>query len=190
MKLLGWFGKVLVTAALAACISAVTTFYLVNFYVQELLKPFQAVLPENKIELSEFVVKLWTQSNILGQRATPQAGKESVPQPDTGKTVTTPPQDDAVAAWSQTGTGEAAKKEKVVMSEEQFLTKRDKLSEEDKSAVFSMLVSRLPQEQVQHLSTMIEDGITSSELEEMKKIVEQYVQPDEYAKLMDIVNKY
>lgn len=203
MKFFGWLGKVLVAAVVAACISVVTTFYVVQHYVQELIKPFQAVLPEKQLGLSEFVAKLWTESNIVGQGGTQQDREENAPKPhtDTGTspdtstktgtgTGTTPPPDDAVAVWSRSGSKEASQKDKVVMSAEQFQTKREKLSEEDKTTVFSLLISRLPQEELQQLSAMMEDGITSAELAEIEKIVENYLKPDEFEKLIGIVNKY
>ncbi|MBD2860694.1 hypothetical protein [Paenibacillus oceani] len=203
MKFFGWLGKVLVAAVVAASISVVTTFYVVQHYVQELMKPFQAVLPEKQLGLSEFVAKLWTESNIVGQGGTQQDREENAPKfqtgtstsPDTSTktgtgTGTTPPPDDAVAVWSRSGSKEASQKDKVVMSAEQFQTKREKLSEEDKTTVFSLLISRLPQEELQQLSAMMEDGITSAELAEIEKIVENYLKPDEFEKLIGIVNKY
>jgi hypothetical protein len=203
MKFFGWLGKVLVAAVVAACISVVTTFYVVQHYVQELIKPFQAVLPEKQLGLSEFVAKLWTESNIVGQGGTQQDREENAPKPQTDTstspdtstktgtgTGTTPPPDDAVAVWSRSGSKEASQKDKVVMSAEQFQTKREKLSEEDKTTVFSLLISRLPQEELQQLSAMMEDGITSAELAEIEKIVENYLKPDEFEKLIGIVNKY
>ncbi|MDF2663344.1 MAG: hypothetical protein K0Q94_6135, partial [Paenibacillus sp.] len=81
MKFFGWLGKVLVAAVVAACISVVTTFYVVQHYVQELIKPFQAVLPEKQLGLSEFVAKLWTESNIVGQGGTQQDREENAPKP-------------------------------------------------------------------------------------------------------------
>lgn len=189
MKFFGWLVKVLAAAIMAACISVVTTFYVVQHYVQELIKPFQAVLPEKQLGLSEFVAKLWTESNIVGQGGTQQDREENAPKPSAG-TGTTPPPDDAVAVWSRSGSKEASQKDKVVMSAEQFQTKREKLSEEDKKTVFSLLISRLPQEELQQMSTMIEDGITSAELSEIEKIVENYLKPDEFEKIIGIVNKY
>ncbi|MEF3305321.1 hypothetical protein [Paenibacillus sp. GYB003] len=191
MKLFAWLGKTLVTAILIAGLSAAATLYVLNAYVQELLKPYAAVLPTNQIKFSDFVAKLWTGSNIVGQGGTQPSGKERTPQPDTSNPVTKPqPEDDAVAAWAQSGKSDAREKDKVVMSAEQFQAKREKLSEEDKASVFSLLISKLPQEELQQISTKLEDGITQAELQEIEKIVEQYLQPDELAKLMEIVNKY
>ena len=202
-KLFGWFGKAILIGIIAAAISAVTTFYVLNVYVQEIMKPVQEVLPIPSMQFSEFVAKLWNGSNIVGQGGTSQKGKESTTQARTqtqsqtqsqtqtneSASTQSPKDDDAVAAWAQSGSGAAREKDKVVMSEEQFLAKRNQLSEEDKANVFSLL-SRLPQEALLHISTMLEDGLTAAEIQEIEKIVEQYLKPDELAKLMEIVNKY
>ncbi|TMV47994.1 hypothetical protein FE783_18685 [Paenibacillus mesophilus] len=189
MKFLSWLSKMIATVLLVAIVSAATTFYVMHAYVQQMLKSYEAVLPINQIDLTEFVANLWNGSNIVDQGGTPQKGKERAPQPDSSTGVT-PPQDEAVAAWSQTGTEEGRGKDKVVISAEQFQKKREMLSEEDKVTVFSMLISQLPQDELQHISTKLEDGLTATELTEIEKIVERYLQPEQVAKLMDIVNKY
>lgn len=188
MKWVGSLVKLLITVLLASCISAVVTLYVIHMYVQEMLKPYQAYLPENKFELSEFVVQLWSQANILG-RGGASEGKERTPEP---KATRPEPgnrsePDDAVAVWAETRSGGAG--DKLVLSNEQLITKRNKLSDEDKMTVFSMLVSRLPQEEYQAISTMLEDGVTSRELEEMEKIVEKHLTPEQVEKLIQIVNK-
>jgi len=206
MKGLGWLVKLILTAGIASCMSVLTTYVLVNMYVQQLLQPLGLALSENKIDFSEFVVNLWSESNILRRGGTEERrndkGAES--EPDTPRTNEESvaasgavdstgaadasheaPEEDAVAVWSQTGS-----KDQIVISAEQFQEKREKLSEEDKNAVFSLLISRLPEEVLQQLSTKLEDGLTNAELVEIEKIVERYVKPEELEQLMDIVNKY
>lgn len=190
MKWIGWLLKTIVTGIIVAGLTAAATLYVLNAYVQEMLKPYEAILPTKPIVFSEFVAKMWSGSNKVSGGGNPQAGKERTPQPDTNKPVTQPQQDDAVAVWSQTGNSDAREKEKVVMSAEQFQAKREKLSEQDKTSVFTLLISKLPEEELQLISTKLEDGLTASELKEIEKIVEQYLQPQELAKLMEIVNKY
>lgn len=190
MKWFRWLGSLLIISLVAAGVSAASTYYVLTVYVQEMLKPYAAVLPTQPIHFSEFMAKLWPGSNIVGRGGTTQAGEEQ-PQPDPASPVTEPrEEEDAVAVWSQTGNSATLDKDKVVMSAEQFLSKREKLSEEDKTSIFSMLASRLPEEALQQISTFLEDGLTAAELEQVEKIVEQYLPPEEFSKLMEIVNKY
>lgn len=118
---------------------------------------------------------------------------------------------DAVAVWSDSSgagqeqgrqgqqgqaAGEAgmtdaseAQKE-VVMSAEDFSRKRELLSDEDKMKVFSLLISRIPQEDVQTISSFIENGITGDELRQMEEIVKKRLSSEEYGQLLEILNKY
>jgi len=97
--------------------------------------------------------------------------------------------DDAVAAWSQVGQ-QQDKQKKVVISAQDFLQKKDELSADDKTKIFSILSTRLPPEEIQKLSGFVEDGITEDELKQLESIVAKYVKPEEYQQLLDILNKY
>jgi hypothetical protein len=185
MKAFNWCVKLVLTVLIATVISMVTTFYVVSAYLQELLKPFQPALAQNPLEFSEFIGNLWSQANILGQEGTKEPGKERSPEPDPNN-ASKP--DDAVAVWAQGGAGQL--QDKMVMTEEQFLSARDRLTDADKMTVFSMLVPKLPAEQLQHISTLVEGGITAEELAEIAAIVEQHLTPEEYQKLLEIVSKY
>jgi len=64
------------------------------------------------------------------------------------------------------------------------------LSEDDKSKVFSVLVTRLPQEEILKISEMVENGITGQELDQLQAMLTKYLPPEEYNELLDIINKY
>jgi hypothetical protein len=138
------------------------------------------------------------------------ADKQPAPaKSDTGSDKATvepkkPVGDDAVAVWSQTsssstsgsgnygsGSSDAADKgNKVVMSSEEFAKKKDALSSEDKMKLFSLLASSLPQDEMQQMSKIAEDGVTASEMRELERIVSAYLSPDQYSQLTEILNKY
>lgn len=188
MKLFGWLCKMIAIAIVTAAISAVTTLYVMNIYMQEMLKPVQAIWPTKPMSLSDLAAKWGSGLNITGLPGAPLAEKEKTSQPERAKPESSQ-QGDAVAAWSQNGAGETRGKEKVMISAEEFQKRREKLSEEDKATVFSILISQLPQEELQHISTKLEDGLTATELDEIEKTAAKYLQPEQFAKLMEIVNK-
>ncbi|WP_248929302.1 hypothetical protein [Paenibacillus hamazuiensis] len=112
-----------------------------------------------------------------------------------------PAPDDAVAVWSQVSGSESGsdglknrdaseESKRVVVSSDDVAKKKDAISSEDKMRLFSLLVSRLPQTELQNISKLAEDGLTESELKELERIVNSYLKPDEYAELMAILNKY
>lgn len=205
MKLLGWISKLLLGAILVSTISVLTTAYIVNTYITQLLKPFNLQISQKPLELSDILVNLWGKSNILGQGGTSPDATSLDPNPDpTSNPASTTPvgKEDAVAAWAQTsdraGTDasrtsetstERALDRAVVMSEDQLQSKKDQLTSEDKRIIFAAL-SKLPEADMQTISTLVEDGITSSELAQVEKIVEQQLKPEEYNQLLQILRKY
>ncbi|GAA3410824.1 hypothetical protein ACFFNY_20810 [Paenibacillus hodogayensis] len=190
MKLFRWLGNVILVGIVAASISAATTYYVLNVYVREMLKPYEAVLPLPEMGISDFIGKLWTYSNPSNTRSTATAGTSIGSAPEPAKPTAAQQEDEAVAAWSQSGREAAREKDKIVISTQQFQEKREKLSGQDKSDVFTMLSTRLPEDALQRISTMLESGLTAGDLQEIEKIVQQYLKPEEYTKLMEIVNKY
>ncbi|SFL97764.1 hypothetical protein SAMN03159341_11340 [Paenibacillus sp. 1_12] len=76
---------------------------------------------------------------------------------------------------------------KVVVSGEEFTKKKEQLSNEDKNQIFKLLLTRVPQTEIQHISSMMEDGITASELNEIEKILKNYLKPEEYSQLLGMI---
>jgi hypothetical protein len=102
--------------------------------------------------------------------------------------------DDAVAVWGQvqqeSGSSETKAQKDMVISTEEFAKKKDLLTSEDKMKIFSLVVNKLPQDEVQHLSAILEDGITAVEMKEVDQILQKYLSKEEYKQLFDILNKY
>ncbi|NEW07295.1 hypothetical protein GK047_14910 [Paenibacillus sp. SYP-B3998] len=98
--------------------------------------------------------------------------------------------DDSVAVMGRVQTEAEAQKKDLVLSTEDFAKKKEALSSDDKMKVFSLLVAKLPQNEVQHLSALLEDGITSSELKEVDLTLKKYLNEQEYKQLMEIIGKY
>lgn len=204
MKFILWLGKLTIATCFITTITLYATWMAVQTYVDKLLAHYQLADSMNKIQFSDFLAGLGGSVNILEQ---PASRKEAVPRPDTGIKAPTsisgeeqpadsrpnpyeePKGDDAVAVWSQNRSGSEQQK-KVIVTTEEFQKTKDTISNEDKMKLFSMLVSRLPQEELQTLSTLVEDGITEKELEEINGIVEKHLKPEEYKELIAILEKY
>ncbi|WP_240415768.1 hypothetical protein [Paenibacillus periandrae] len=76
---------------------------------------------------------------------------------------------------------------KVVVSGEEFTKKKEQLSNEDKNQIFKLLLTRVPQAEIQHISSMMEDGITANELSEIERILKNYLKPEEYSQLLGMI---
>ncbi|WP_068776509.1 hypothetical protein [Paenibacillus sp. FJAT-26967] len=103
---------------------------------------------------------------------------------------------DAVAVMGELKSGEPpsggteSDKKDVVVSTEDFSKKKDSLTSTDKQKIFSILIAKLPSEEVQKLSKLVEDGITAEELKEVDGKMKQYLSKEEYEQLSVILKKY
>ncbi|TBL77444.1 hypothetical protein [Paenibacillus thalictri] len=128
----------------------------------------------------------------------PEPQEQNTPREQQGKSTEQSAPTDAVAVWSQTSaSGDGLKKQdaleqhkRVVVTGEEVSKLKETMSSEDKLRLFTLLANRLPQTEMQNISKIAEDGITTSEMKELEQIVKQYLQSDEYNELMSIINKY
>jgi hypothetical protein len=89
-----------------------------------------------------------------------------------------------VKADSSAGAGAGGK---VVVSGEEFTKKKEQLSNEDKNQIFKLLLTRVPQAEIQQISRMMEDGITASELTGIEQLLQNYLKPEEYSQLLSMI---
>ncbi|WNR44562.1 hypothetical protein [Paenibacillus roseipurpureus] len=140
-------------------------------------------------------------SNLSGGLSSlPSSSPSSSPNPNdhqsvssnsssTGGSTLTGKEEDAIPVMGSARTEDSEKKE-LVMSMEDFSKKKEALSSDDKMKIFSLVVAKLPQNEVQTLSTILEDGITSQELEQINETLKKYLSDKELKQLTDILNKY
>lgn len=81
-------------------------------------------------------------------------------------------------------------KDTLVMSAQEFNERRKKLTNQDKSAIFSIVITKLPQTELQKMSLLLEDGITEEELADFVDVINAYLEKEEVDKLIAILNKY
>lgn len=86
---------------------------------------------------------------------------------------------DAKEVWKQ--------ERKVIISAEDVSRIRDEMSDEDKLRVFSLLAYKLPEAEVQVISTMIERGITEEEALEIQDRLKLYLTDQEYEELLTLL---
>lgn len=83
--------------------------------------------------------------------------------------------------------GRAALQSGLVMSAEEFNEKRKSLSDSDKAEIFTMLYNHVPQEELQRLSGLVEDGITAEEARQIADVMEGYLEPADMERLLTIL---
>jgi hypothetical protein len=127
---------------------------------------------------------------------TPSPTTEPLKQTDPSAKATAKAPDDSISAWKQQSgdskqqTDSSEKQKSLFMSAEQFTQKKDQLSDSDKMKIFTLLASRLPENELQQISAYVEDGVTEQEWAEIQQIVEKDLKPDEYKQLEDLLAKY
>lgn len=103
--------------------------------------------------------------------------------------------DSGLGADSGTNSGSGSVKagkglEGLVVSSDDFAKKKAAMSSEDKMKLFSVLASKLPPEQLQRISALVEDGITADEMKQIDAILRKYLSKEDYKQILDIIQKY
>ncbi|SDO53237.1 hypothetical protein SAMN04487897_11641 [Paenibacillus sp. yr247] len=220
MKLITWLSKIVIGTVLITSITMFTTWYVVNMYVEDIFRQYQIPALGKKIQFSEFAARLAGELNIVMRRdggnqaaqvQTPTPSKP-VPNPspsgslpnrgsndqlptggmrsDTGADTSQGVKDDAVAVMGRSQSDANEQKKELVMSTEDFAKKKEALSSDDKMKIFSLVVAKLPQSEVQHLSVLLENGITTDELKQVNDTLKKYLSDKELKQLTDILGKY
>ncbi|MEK5478796.1 hypothetical protein NYE70_17950 [Paenibacillus sp. FSL R5-0407] len=78
--------------------------------------------------------------------------------------------------------------QQVVVTPDEMVAKKDELSDKDKEEVFAILMSKLPQAEMQKMTEAMEEGLTESEMIEIEQILSKYLDKTEYSKMMKILN--
>lgn len=218
MKALAWMARLALAAVIISGCTLYATWVTVHSYLDKVLAQYGVKGPDQKAKFSEFLAHMAENANILHYTGLNQEGatKPANGGNSTGaiseKSVSPVGSEqkkesggEALPVWSRSGqqqlgqsqsdsekkAGDAAdQRKKVVFTTEQLQKTKDKISNEDKMKIFSLLVSRLPQDELQRISRLVEDGITSEELAQMEDIVEMQLTPSEYKQLLTILEKY
>lgn len=98
---------------------------------------------------------------------------------------------DALPVWGQgQAGGQQEGLDALVLTSEEFIRIRDEMSDDDKMQIFTLLASRIPQEELLQFSTWIENGLTFAELGAIESVVSQYLSEEEQNDLYAILAKY
>ncbi len=96
---------------------------------------------------------------------------------------------EAVEVWSQVEEQESVQ-DQIILSPEDFNQKKDQMSGEDKMRIFSLVMTKVPAEEIQKLSLYLEEGLTQEETQDIKSIIKAYLQEDDLNELVAILEKY
>lgn len=219
MRLIAWLGKMIVVICLVCGVSIFTTWQVVNLYVKKLLEPFQleqqglqpdfpeflahwysALLPETAKDRGHDAQPIkpgpTSEESQLNHETAQEAGQEEDMSNEGSRTPAESVgeehgEEEAVPVWSnQGGRLNQAGSGQVMITEEQFNETRDKISNADKMKILNLVFQKIPQKEMQDISTMMEDGLTAEELAQIEKVIEKYLNEEEMEELLAIMQKY
>ncbi|GAK41494.1 hypothetical protein TCA2_3985 [Paenibacillus sp. TCA20] len=86
---------------------------------------------------------------------------------------------------AEAGTTEAD--DQIVITPEDITDQKDSISTEDKTAVFELLMNKIPADEMQKISSTMEGGLTETELQDMEQVIAKYLTEEEYNELMAVL---
>ena len=99
-------------------------------------------------------------------------------------------QSDAVPVFGYLLEEDRMSGEEQVLSSDELVWWQDSMSEEDKTAIFSIVMAKLPQDEYQNLSYLFEEGLTADESAQIYEILSRYLTEEEMSELASILQKY
>jgi hypothetical protein len=206
MKMVNWLTRAIITAAIMTSISVATTWVMVNAYVQQLMKEFGQTAVIQPIAFTDVLIALTSgtgravrsdgqeQATALTQEQGKLDGEEGTPAVGGDAGVKEyPVPEHALPVMGQAGQAEgpaAASEEELYISMDDLNEKKDSISQEDRLEIFTILITKLPADEVQSISTLLEDGFTADEMKTASVILKQHLTEDEFQNLIGILMKY
>ncbi|WP_028594549.1 hypothetical protein [Paenibacillus assamensis] len=95
--------------------------------------------------------------------------------------------DAAMPVWGGSINESAESGNRVLVTPEAIVEGKDKLTEQTKEKLFSTLMKKLPADDWQRISTLMEEGLTAAELIEMEQILAKHLNDEEYKQMREIL---
>ncbi|MBD8497869.1 spore coat protein [Paenibacillus arenosi] len=95
--------------------------------------------------------------------------------------------DAAMPVWGGSMNESAESGNRVLVTPEAIVEGKDKLTEQTKEKLFSTLMKKLPADDWQRISTLMEEGLTATELIEMEQILAKHLNDEEYKQMREIL---
>lgn len=214
MKWIGWLLKLGATVVAVSVLTMATTGYVVNSYVQSLLGSYNLPITGQAPSLGSMMKGMLglgggqsppdNQSDQQGNAAgggnnevnpggtavtdDPHQGENTEPQTD--ETNGTAP-DGALPVMGELEAGgdALAQDNQVIVTPDDLVAKKDDLPDQEKEEIFAILMSKLPQEDMQQLTNALEGGLTETEMINIEQILSKHLDKAEYAKVIEMLKE-
>lgn len=210
MRLIFWVGKWLATTCLISMITMIMTWYMVNAYVDALLRYFHINPDDVRVPMSDVLTQVkddWqpsesvqtTMSEVYSDEEPEEYGEydryggyeapevsENTEQLPSNNEVEEDHPEDAIAVWGQAS---ESSQQEVMFTIDSFEQLKEQLTVEDKMEILK-LIYQLPQEVVQELSLYMENGITAEEMRNIEELINQHLDDESIENMIEILQKY
>lgn len=216
MKWIAWLMKTAVKTAFICVVCTFVTVTLIQMYVTQFLQPLLPQAANTSIGmmdwLSHITAPLHKEREVLSPMASGQEGSQNTSvaeekragdddhendhngeegnqEQHQGETKDADGKqedaeggimEDAVAVWGS---------QDLSISSEEIIKLKDELSDTEKMQIFSIVASNIPMEEIQTLSTMLEDGLSAKEIEHIDELIQFYLNDADYEQVRKLIFK-
>lgn len=185
-KLMAGLSRVLLIAALASGFTLYFTWTIVSTYVDRLIEQFNLPVEGQLVGFSDLLGAVSDDLGQLGNRSGSGNGETDSNPVENGGTSSPP--NDATAVFGQDIEERDAEKE-LVFSPNDLAEKKDQISQNDRHEIFNYLTALSPEE-MNEISALMEGGVTDEDMLTIMDIVKQSISPEDFQKLVEILEKY
>lgn len=209
MKMAGWLIKTAVTIVLISSLTVYTTYYIVDGYIQQLLGQMNIQVEGLGAAPDRLIADLFGFGGSGGRqdRLASQDGKSRADGSNSGSQEELPnsthedqgdspansgdtPPDHALPVMGQSLEEDPIEQGGIVLSPQDLSERKRQLSAEDRTDLMALLLSKLPQEELQQISIYMEDGLTETELRAIEQLIAKHLTEEEYHQVIEIFGKY
>lgn len=171
MKWKRWLIKCAYLSCITILASSYTTKTIGTMYIEELNKEYHISLPTNSFHVS----------GVSDDVDKPKFGSTPITN-NSHKTTSNP------TFLNLTNNQKNSNNE--FLTPEKLVEIKQHMSSDDKLKIYSLITSKIPQGEIQKISSLVENGLTKEKLIEIQKILNQNLNEQEYSELISIFSKY
>ncbi|MHA0857541.1 hypothetical protein ACH8E3_11720 [Paenibacillus sp. CMAA1364] len=190
MRMLRWASKILLTVVLVSILTIFTTGYIVNTYLKSMLESFNIQLPSGSLTMGSILQGMM--GIVSKDEKVPQKDQSTIEPDEVEDTEDQEAPVGALPVMGESYTEEAGSIDQdtqVIITPDEMVRKKDGLIDKDKEEIFTILMTKVPQDKIQEITVAMENGLTEQELKNVEAILSKYLNKDEYDKLLLLLKR-
>ncbi len=177
----------IVVSMLVTSVSLATTWVVVNTYIQQVIRSMGVEGMMRPVSMSEMMASLFSDHNENQNTPAPEQTVETPIQsnePPEGE-----PLENVLPVIGQLNPSVVSEVDdtEILFSADELNEKKTNLTAQDRMEIFTLLSKKVPPEEVEKLSILLESGITTEELRQVSHILRAYLSEAEYLQLIEMI---